>query len=324
MHGHLYFHSPCFDGIVSAVLMSDFLESRERWDSIALSPVNYHLKADWLDKPLSEPAAVVDFLYHPTAQFWADHHSTTFLTPAAERDYERRKSDRRVFQPAARSCAALLWTHLDQAFGHRNPKYQELVTWADKTDSADYASVEEALFGDAPALRIVKALGWKNDPEFCVQLVNWLCRQPLSAVAQRALTRERFEASLAATHAGLERLRRSTRLESGGVVVFDVDSRGVTINRYAPFHFFPDALYSLGVVHWDNGAKITAMRNPWREFASAPLGEIFEHEGGGGHQRVASLILAGDRVDDAQEIRSRLLTRLSEAAGQLATPRSHD
>jgi len=33
------------------------------------------------------------------------------------------------------------------------------------------------------------------------------------------------------------------------------------------------------------------MRNPWRRFESRPLGQIFRRYGGGGHQRVASVLL---------------------------------
>jgi hypothetical protein len=61
---HLYFHAPCFDGIVSAVLLHDILSRHER-HNIALHPVNYHLNATWVANALNRPAAVVDFLYHP-------------------------------------------------------------------------------------------------------------------------------------------------------------------------------------------------------------------------------------------------------------------
>ena len=69
MRGHIYFHCPCFDGIVSAALASDFLESRQGWHEVSLRGVNYHLKNESLAISLEKPAAVVDFLYHPDADF---------------------------------------------------------------------------------------------------------------------------------------------------------------------------------------------------------------------------------------------------------------
>ena len=77
--GTLYFHSACFDGLVSAVLAWVFLETKD-WRFQGFIPVNYDVRTMWLSDPLKTPAAIVDFLYHPDADFWADHHPTTFLT----------------------------------------------------------------------------------------------------------------------------------------------------------------------------------------------------------------------------------------------------
>src|SRR5947208_1941179 len=115
---HLYFHSPCFDGITSAVLAWDFLETNQDWTLEQLHSVNYDLRASWLSTELQTPCAVVDFLYHPQAQFWADHHLTTFLTEEAESDYERRKSSWLTYAPRSGSCASLLWSHLLESFNY--------------------------------------------------------------------------------------------------------------------------------------------------------------------------------------------------------------
>src|SRR6266550_6550167 len=150
----LYFHSPCFDGIVSAVLTWDFAEAVLKWKVGKLQPVNYHLRSSWLAERLSQPCAVVDFLYHPQATFWADHHSTTFLSTETERDFDRRRSALLMYDESADACAQLLWDRLETVFQYRNPRYAELVSWATKTDAARYSSVGEAIEGTAPALRI--------------------------------------------------------------------------------------------------------------------------------------------------------------------------
>ena len=69
-NGTLYFHSACFDGLVSAVLAWVFLETKD-WQFQGFIPVNYDVRTMWLSDPLKTPAAVVDFLYHPDADFWA-------------------------------------------------------------------------------------------------------------------------------------------------------------------------------------------------------------------------------------------------------------
>jgi hypothetical protein len=130
---------------VSAVLTWDFADAVLKWQVRNLQPVNYYRRASWLSERLARPCAVVDFLYHPQATFWADHHSTAFLTVEAERDFELKRNPYLIYDDAAPACAKLLWDHLGTEFGYRNPRYAELVLWATKTDAAGYSSVEEAI-----------------------------------------------------------------------------------------------------------------------------------------------------------------------------------
>ena len=71
---------------------------------------------------------------------------------------------------------------------------------------------------------------------------------------------------------GLDRFKTAARIDGDSIVVFDVDTEGSFVSRYAPFYFFREARYSAGIMRWPGGAKITAMRNPWREFESLPIG----------------------------------------------------
>lgn len=296
---HLYFHSPCFDGVVSCVLAWDFLEVSQGWSIEDIYPVNYDIRPTWLSQELHKPAAVVDFLYHPQAEFWADHHVTTFLTEEANKHFERRKSPWLVFDKLSGSCALLLWSHFANAFSYRNPHYQKLVEWADKIDSAQYTSVDEAVFGRHPALQINLSLSVKDGTAYYNDLVRLLRRGTLEQVAELPEVRARSEQVGSMIRAGLERFADRSRLDQDGIAVFDVDSSDVIISRYAPYYFFPQARYSVGMVRSAKIAAITAMRNPWRDFPSVPLGEIFSRFGGGGHQRVAALVLTGQRRRDA-------------------------
>lgn len=320
---YLYFHSPCFDGIVSSVITADFLESSQSCSLDQLIPVDYDARSGWLSRELLTPCAVVDFLYHPEAAFWADHHSTTFLTEEAKSDFERRRGPWFVYDDRSGSCALLLRNHLADSFDFRNPRYDEMVKWADKIDSARYASVEEAVLGDTPALRIRASLAAGNGQDFSRQLVNELRLHKLDRVAELPLVRERAEEVRSKIAAGLELLGQAVKLDAGGIVVFDVSSKkDAIISRYAPYYFFPEARYSVGIVRSTRGAKITAMRNPWRDFPSVPLGKIFEKFGGGGHQRVASVILSGDRAHQASSILTQIVSRVLQQDALVAVGRS--
>jgi hypothetical protein len=304
---HLYFHCPCFDGIVSCVLAWDFFETAQNRSVAEIHPVNYDSQPTWLSTSLAGFAAVVDFLYHPQAQFWADHHVTTFLTSEAREDFERRKSPWLVYNKAIGSCALLLWNHFADVFGYRNPRYESLVEWADKIDSARYASVDEAIFGARPALRINLSLAMKDGKTYCNDLVRLLRRQTLDHVAGIPEVRARSEQADSMIRAGLERFATGSRIEEDGIAVFDVDSGDVITSRYAPYYFFPAARYSAGVVRHPKAVSITAMRNPWLDFPSVPLGEILKKFGGGGHDRVAALMLPAERANDAARVLDQII-----------------
>ena len=295
----LHFHSPCFDGIASAVLALDYLEGPGQWGEVELHPADNETRDRWLEDQLGDRAAVVDFPYHPRAAFWVDHHQTAFLAPDLEGDFRRRAGPWLTWDPKADSCAGVLWRHLQAALGHRSAQYSELVQWAEKIDGARYESVDEAMEARDPALVIAASLGHEAGPDYVVSLVKALRGAKLAAVAARPEVRRRFAVVRELQRAGLARLQRAAELQRQ-IVVFDVDTKGVELNRYSPYRIYPEADYSIGIIRSDEGVKITAMRNPWREFTSVPLGRIFRRHGGGGHQRVASLYLdaaQGDRAD---------------------------
>jgi len=307
---HLYFHSPCFDGIVSCVLTWDFLESCQDWSVGEIHSVNYDSKATWLSISLSSKSAVVDFLYHPDAQFWADHHGTTFLNEEVKRDFEGRANRWLVYDERSGSCARLLWNHFANAFGYRNLRYENLVKWADRIDSARYMSVKEAIFGTKPALRINLSLAERDGQEYCSNLVKLLKWETLDDVAALPEVKARSEHAESLIRSGMDRFAKGSRLERDGIAVFDVDSTDVIVSRYAPYYLFPEARYSVGIVTSPDGASIKAMRNPWLEFPSVPLGEIFRRFGGGGHQRVGALVLTQERAAEASLILDQIISEI--------------
>ena len=231
----LYFHSPCFDGAVSAAITAEFLEGAHGWSFGALRPVNYHLQGAWLDTPLEGRSAVVDFLYHPDASFWVDHHETAFVSPEARAHHAARDEPWLVYDRSAKSAAALMWTRFSADLDDR---FARLAKAASKTDAAEYDDVEEALAGDAPELRINAALAIDADDAFCVELVGRLRGGDLAVVAGWAEVRRRAERYRALSEEGLARLGAAIR-EPGadGIAEFDVDGRDVVVPRYGPYRF---------------------------------------------------------------------------------------
>jgi hypothetical protein len=302
----VYLHFPCFDGIISAVLASEFLERKHGWKTEQIIPVNYSERGSWATRPLSKPAAVVDFLFHPDADFWADHHPTTFLSPELEAQYRGINSPSLLYDATASSCAEVIWRKSYRVL--REPRFREMVEWARRIDGARYDSVKEAVLGDTPALRISFSFLRDSSPEYCRFLVEKLRTSTLAEVAATPHVAECYHNVRKAIKSGQQLFRKTARLEKDGIVVFNVHQTGdALLSRYAPYLAYPKARYSVGIFDTGDGAKITAMRNPWRRFKSVPLGQIFSQYGGGGHQRVASVLLK-----DAQQAKQTLGSILND------------
>jgi hypothetical protein len=312
----VYLHFPCFDGVISAVLACEYLERKRGWKTGQIVPVNYSERESWTTRPLDKPAAVVDFLYHPQADFWADHHQTTFLTPELEADAKRRDTDSVLYDAGALSCAEVIWRKSYRIL--REPRFREMVEWARRIDGARYDSVEEAVLGNAPALRISFSFLRDSSAAYCRFLVESLRSKSLAEVAASPHVAECYQSARKAIRSGQQLFRKASRMEKDGIVVFNVKEAGnVLLSRYAPYLAYPNARYSVGIMDTGNGAKITAMRNPWRRFKSVPLGQIFSHYGGGGHQRVASVLLK-----DSQEAKQTLGSILSDLRSASASAKS--
>jgi len=280
-----------------------FLSRRYSIPTSHLHAVDYRKQAGWTKSRKPRPFAVVDFLYHPDAVFWADHHRTTFGAAAAPQNLGDDPERTRIYDQEAGSCAKLLWRELRSRFGFREPEYGDLVTWADRTDSARYASVRQALMPREPALLINLSLEFGRSGRYCEWLVDQLQRRDMRRVAASPEVMRRAARALEGTRTALEALRQQGELRDG-VAVFNLAESSMRPNRYAPYWFHPDANYSAVLFRTSGGLKITAMRNPWKEFKGVTLGPLFARFGGGGHERVASLVMpkatsrAGGRLLD--------------------------
>lgn len=310
----LYFHYPCFDGLVSAALSWEFLEAQEGWSVGELCPVNYTVRNSWLGSELKHPCAIVDFLYHPSADFWADHHATSMLSKKAEADYQRRRAEFPLyFDEQAGSCASLLFRHVGHALACK-PHFPEMVEWAEKIDSARYESVEEAILGDAPALKINRSILFEPGAEYARFLCKELRNHPLDHVAALDEVKTRQDEVVRRTRAGLKQVEKRITMEPGAVATFEAEqTQDEIINRYSAYYFAPDARYSVGIIHSEEGTAITAMRNPWREFPSVGLGKLFAMFGGGGHQRIGSIFIPKNESQRVPDVIKSLLSQLSVA-----------
>ncbi len=273
-----------FDGMVSGALLAHLLQGRG--EDPVLRSVNYDQRTDWDTFEAGRRFAIVDFHFHPRAEYWFDHHPTTFLTPELEGRYA--PSDRWRWDPNAASCPPMILAHAAEHWGHvPSARFKEMARWSDIIDAARFESVEQAIFGDDPALRIMRSLTAAPKPNWVDELAVAMIDSSLAEIADREDVERVYERASRNRDKALEQFPPTVRWQRGGVLFYDASSSNIRRERFAPFYHYPDVHYAVGVIPTRAGFHITCGENPWNPPTDGMhVGRLLEGYGGGGHRAV--------------------------------------
>jgi len=274
-----------FDGMVSAAVLAQVLRDKTG-ESALWRSVNYDQRENWDDFEAGNRIAIVDFHFHPRAEWWFDHHPTTFLREDLRALYA--PSDRWLWDETSPSCPPLVLRHAVQHLGYVvPPRFVEMAKWSDVIDAARYKSVDQAIFGDEAALRIARALTTAPAPDWTDVLVGALVEHDLETVANRADVEKAHQRASRNRDKALSQFPPTVQWKKDGVLFYDASSNQIRRERFAPFYHHPEILYSVGVIPTRAGFHVSAGENPWNPPPpGAHIGEIMETYGGGGHRAV--------------------------------------
>ncbi len=284
----IYYHRD-FDGMASAAILAEALQTTRKEEDVTWSGVNFDRTLDWRRFGLGERFAVVDFHFHPKAEFWFDHHPTTFLTPEFEKLYH--SDDRHCFDPRALSCPPIILQHARDKWGWDPPaRFRELCEWSDVIDSARYRSAEHALFGKEPALRINRALTCAPDYDFHDRIVYLMRFHYLNQVAEDEEVDHCFQRAEHNRDSALASFPATVLECTPSALLADLRSKKIRRERFAPFFHHPEIEYAVTVLPTRAGTHITVAANPWnRPQNGIHLGELLKKYGGGGHQGIGGV-----------------------------------
>jgi oligoribonuclease NrnB/cAMP/cGMP phosphodiesterase (DHH superfamily) len=302
-----------FDGMVSAAILATILES-QRGEHPAWCSVNYDQRSDWVRFEEGKRIAIVDFHFHPRAEFWFDHHATTFLSDELRALYK--PSDRWQWDPASPSCPPLILRHAQTHWGYAPPeRFVEMARWSDIVDAARYATVEQAVFGEEPALRIARALTVAPNPEWIDVIVGAMATGTLDEVASRDDVEKAHQRAARNRDRALEQFPPTVSWKKDGVLLFDASSDKIRRERFAAFYHYPEIHYSVGVIPTRSGYHVSAGENPWNpppKDSGVHIGEIMEAYGGGGHRAVGGA--NPENLEAARRVAAEIAEKLLRAA----------
>lgn len=273
-----------FDGMVSGAVLAHILQ--EQGERPLLKSVNYDERAGWDTFEEGRRFALVDFHFHPRAEYWFDHHPTTFLTEELRAQYQ--PSDRWSWDEESPSCPPLIIRHAQQHFDYQPPdRFMEAAHWSDIIDAARFESVDQAIFGEDPALRLMRALTASPNPAWVDELATALITESLSDVALRADVEKVYGRAARNRDKALDQFPPTVLWNRGGVLFYDAASSKIRRERFAPFYHHPEVSYAVGVIPTRAGFHITCGENPWKQPTNGVhVGEMMEEYGGGGHRAV--------------------------------------
>ena len=300
-------HGHCFDGLASAVVFTRLY--RELHPGLATSfayracdygPGDSAVPAAWLD---GDDNAILDFRYTalPTLTWYFDHHATAFRDEVDQAHFERLPDAQGYYDAAYSSCTRLIADVGRQRLGAKLDGLDDLIGWADRIDAARFASAEEAVRRQAPAMHLMTVLEHHGDAQALGELVPRLLDEPLEQVANSSWVRERLEPLESQRLASLERLK-SLAEQRGPVAYCDLSGETSEVSeKFGLYWLFPRACYSVALVRNGHGKlKVSVGYNPWSGVVRTHhIGEICRRHGGGGHPVVGAINLGAREIERA-------------------------
>jgi len=313
-------HGHCFDGLASAVLFTRLW--RELYDEDEPVEISYRScgygggqqRAD--DAMLTgDENAILDYRYHPSDKltWYFDHHQTAFAGPEDRADFDAREPNGRFFyDAAASSCTKLIAKLAAERFAVESPELAELVTWADRIDSARFGSAAEAVDRSDPIMRLVSVVEHYGDDAFLSRFVPELLARPLREVAAMPEVTSRYRPLGKKHERYVDRVKRSS-LRQGRVVFVDLTEEVLdSVGKFVTYALFPDSVYSVVIGLLKHGPRISVGYNPWSgRPRDADISSICARYGGGGHPVVGGIAFSNAEIDRARSVARDIAAELA-------------
>lgn len=293
-----------FDGMVSGAVLAHILRELKGEKELYLRGVNYDQRNDWENFSEGARFAIVDFHFHRRAEYWFDHHPTTFLTPELRAAYQ--PSERWYWDETSPSCPPMILRHAAEHWGFEaDERFQEMARWSDVVDAAQFDSVDQALFGEEPALRITRSLTASPELSWPDELATAMIDDPLTDVACRKDVELAYSRAARNRDKALKQFPETVLAVEDSVLHYDASSNKVRRDRFAAFYHHPEIQYAVGVIPTRAGFHVTCGENPWNKPTNGVhVGELMERYGGGGHRAVGGA--SPEDLDSARKLSRKI------------------
>ncbi|MCA9688192.1 MAG: hypothetical protein KC636_01190 [Myxococcales bacterium] len=320
-------HAQCFDGAASAALAKAFFDLHLGPQADVRFIAKDHCRGDpYTDADFDADCTVsVDFRYtqRPGLTWFFDHHASAFQQPGDREHFVADRSGRKFHDPKAASCAGYIARIARLRFDRDLGAHANLITWADRIDSASFPDPYMPVALAAPAMRLMAFAESCRDPEEIDRFIRDLLIVPMERHAEADYVRARLGPLLARHREDIELI--GARIEvTGAVAHFNLlDQPARAFNKFIPYFHYPRIPYVVSVSRGPHRRiKITAGYNPWlaNEARRHNMAALLEPYGGGGHPFVAGCSFEANDEERALRAVDALVHRLSGTAARCDDP----
>jgi len=309
------YHDNCFDGLASAAVFSRFYHgSIDPGAEIEYEGLTHTAGRNVGDDLFGAGEnVIVDFKYSASDRltWWFDHHESAFLSPEDEAHFRHDASGRKFHDPTFRSCTKFIAHVAKTRFGFSAPDLEDLISWADVIDGAQFPDPQTAVELKSPAMQLMLVIEAAHDRDLLHKIIRLMQREPLSRVLDDPQVRATFEA-LYADHLRSIDVMRERVTYKDDVIEYDVTDQNLDgFNKFIPYYLFPQSVYCVGVSLSPQRAKVSVGTNPWspRERIHN-LAKLCEQYGGGGHAVVAAISFKPEDLDAARRAAREIARKL--------------
>lgn len=309
-------HGHCFDGLCSAVVFTRLLRELRgpslqfRYLSCSYAPRQSGLEG-LLD---GDENAILDYRFCATERvhWYFDHHRTAFANAADRAFFDARQPEHPYYYDANySSCTKLVWDIAIERYAVSMPELEPLTLWADKIDSAAFESAEAALDYSNPVMQLASVVEHHGDGQLLSRLVPRLLDTPLDVVAQRSEYKDLYRKIRRKKAAFAKQVRESATTMDRVVLVDLSGSELETYGKFVTYALYPNAMYSVILGRFKNGARINVGYNPWSDqILDRDLSSICGRYGGGGHPFVGGISFPAEDVQRARNVAQEIALEL--------------
>jgi len=308
-------HGHCFDGLVSAAMFThlrnglDRRSKRYSYRSCGYGPNMRTVPDRWLK---GDENAIVDFRFAASERltWYFDHHITAFASDAQRE--AALENDRYYYEPTYGSCTKLIVDIGHQRYGAKFDRYNELVDWADKIDSASFASADDAIDRSHPVMQLSAVVEQHGNGSVLSTLVPRILDEPIADVGQSEEVQKLWKPIAEAQQETRSRIGNALE-RRGDVVLVDLHAKSLRASgKFVAYALAPACVYSVALIRMRQHFKVSIGYNPWCGQARRhDVAALCQRHGGGGHPVVGAFSVPLDQLATARRLASEVVDELN-------------